>query len=124
MDFQQTEPSQMHWTKTLQESFGSYRFRSGHRAGNIGKLVLFLVVLIHSSSSGAARDSSRIEELSQHFQDPSKGMEPWIFVPEDNIKELKLAEHPGLVTLWEAPVRLRRGSGRTARIFLSNGSTQ
>ncbi len=49
-----------------------------------------------------------------------------------------IIEHPGIIEQpglsypgsWPSgrsravPVRLRRGSGRTARIFLSNGSTQ
>src|SRR5689334_1065630 len=43
-----------------------------------------------------------ISELDQHFNEPGKPVSPWMFVPEENIKEFSTAEHPGLATIYEA----------------------
>jgi hypothetical protein len=50
---------------------------------------------------GAAR-AADISALDQHFNEPGKGLGPWAFVPEDNIREFSTAEHPGLATIYEA----------------------
>jgi hypothetical protein len=51
-------------------------------------------------AENAERVGNDIRKLSQHFLD-RRGTDPWIFIPEENIKELSVAEHPGLVTIWE-----------------------
>lgn len=42
-----------------------------------------------------------IRDLSQHFNQPDGDISPWMFIPEDNIKKLSAAEHPGLLTIWQ-----------------------
>ncbi len=42
-----------------------------------------------------------ITRLSQEFIDPHSTA-PWIFTPQDNIKQVDTTEHPGYVTIWEA----------------------
>ena len=43
-----------------------------------------------------------IRSLSHHFNAPGGDISPWIFVPDDNVKELSTSDSPGLVTVWEA----------------------
>ena len=43
-----------------------------------------------------------IRTLSQHFLDQNGKTAPWTFVPAENIASLSTAEHPGVVTIWEA----------------------
>jgi len=50
-------------------------------------------------SATVARD---IRQLSQHFLDPNGDVSPWMFLPRENIKSLSTAEHPGMLTIWEA----------------------
>jgi len=42
-----------------------------------------------------------IRKLSQHFNAPDGDISPWIFIPDDNIREFSTAEHPGLATIWQ-----------------------
>src|SRR3954454_20161914 len=56
-----------------------------------------------AAAPAAGKDGVRdIRKLSQHFTDPRGDTWPWVFLPEDNIRRLSTAEHPGMVTLWEA----------------------
>jgi hypothetical protein len=48
------------------------------------------------------RPPSDIRSLTQHFNQPGAGIEPWMFVPRSNIAELSTAEHPGTVTIRQA----------------------
>jgi len=43
-----------------------------------------------------------ISRLNQHFNDATKSISPWQFVPKENIKEFSTARHPGLATIFEA----------------------
>lgn len=43
-----------------------------------------------------------IRSLTQHFNQPGGGIEPWIFVPKSNIAEISTEEHPGAVTVRQA----------------------
>jgi hypothetical protein len=43
-----------------------------------------------------------IRELNQHFNRPGADLSPWMFVPQENIKELSTAHSPGLATVWPA----------------------
>ncbi len=59
-----------------------------------------------------------VRDLSQHFNQPGGDTAPWIFIPNDNIREFSTSEHPGLATIWqdgkghdikgilEAPIRI------------------
>lgn len=68
-----------------------------------------ILVQCGGASSLSARD---ISELDQHFNEPGADFSPWIFVPDENIRELSTEEHPGLVTLYEA------GKGRDVKGIL------
>jgi len=50
----------------------------------------------------ARSEPKDIRKLSQHFNEPGGDISPWMFVPADNIKEVSTAEHPGVVTVWQA----------------------
>src|SRR5712692_3648071 len=41
-----------------------------------------------------------IRKLSQHFNNPGADISPWMFVPEENIKEASTTHSPGLATIW------------------------
>jgi len=41
-----------------------------------------------------------IRELSQHFITPGDDVSPWVFYPQENIKDLSTDEHPGFATIW------------------------
>ena len=69
-------------------------------------LSLFLI------GAGAAAQS--ITEFDQHFNDPGADISPWMFVPEDNVKEFSTSEHPGMATIWEA------GKGRDVKGILKH----
>ena len=43
-----------------------------------------------------------ISELDQHFNTPAQAIDPWMFVPKENIQEFSTDEHPGLATIYEA----------------------
>ena len=50
----------------------------------------------------AASSSRDIRELSQHFNKPGADISSWIFVPEENIKEISTTDSPGLAAIWQA----------------------
>jgi len=52
------------------------------------------------TSSERGRQDTRA--LTQHFNQPGGGIEPWMFVPESNIAEISTAEHPGTATIRQA----------------------
>lgn len=54
-----------------------------------------------------------IRKLSQHFIDPGE-MDPWMFVPEENVREISTAENPGYLTIREA------GQGRDIKGILKD----
>jgi hypothetical protein len=62
---------------------------------------IFLVFFVRQELS-ADSPPKDIRTLSQHFLDPSGKTKPWMFVPAENIASLSTAEHPGVVTIWEA----------------------
>jgi hypothetical protein len=63
----------------------------------------FLTLATHESGRLAADPPRKdIRALSQHFLDRHGNTAPWIFVPKENIASLSTAEHPGVVTIWEA----------------------
>src|ERR1700722_19651470 len=70
------------------------------------KYLLFsaAILLVFFARRGLSADSPRkdVRALSQHFLDPSGKTAPWMFVPAENIARLSTAEHPGVVTIWEA----------------------
>ncbi|HVC92929.1 MAG TPA: hypothetical protein VND64_04520 [Pirellulales bacterium] len=43
-----------------------------------------------------------IRNLTEHFNEPGADISPWIFVPDENIKEFSTGKHPGLATIYEA----------------------
>ncbi len=61
-------------------------------------IVLAFLVLVHK---GAAAESD-ISAFDQHFNRPGADVDPWMFVPQDNIKSFSTEEHPGLATIYEA----------------------
>ncbi|NUM54536.1 MAG: hypothetical protein HUU46_12895 [Candidatus Hydrogenedentes bacterium] len=63
----------------------------------IAALLLWLIVA--DTVRSAEND---IRALSQHFGDPNGDIGTWRLVPPENVKEASTAEHPGLLTLWEA----------------------
>ena len=63
------------------------------------RVVVLTILAALSTAQSQTRD---IRMLSQHFTDPAGNYAPWIFVPQENIKEVSTAEHPGLVAVWEA----------------------
>jgi len=52
--------------------------------------------------TGLTATAKDIRELSQHFNEPGADISPWMFIPEDNVKEMSTAEHPGLMAIWQA----------------------
>src|SRR5262245_41423628 len=58
-----------------------------------------VIAAIASSGTTAGQD---ISDFDQHFNAPGKDIAPWMFVPQDNIKEFSTQEHPGLATIYEA----------------------
>jgi hypothetical protein len=63
--------------------------------------------LVVAAALGAAAQvglaaEKKISALNQHFNQPDKPMAPWTFVPASNVKSCSTAEHPGLVTIYEA----------------------
>jgi hypothetical protein len=78
------------------------------------KCLLFMaIVSAMTATRGIVVIGADISDLDQHFNDPGKPVSPWIFVPEDNIKEFSTAEHPGLATIYEA------GKGKDVRGILT-----
>jgi hypothetical protein len=57
-----------------------------------------------SSAPAASIDPGApdIRKLSQHFKEPNDNTAPWRFVPQENIKSLTTATHPGYVTIQDA----------------------
>jgi hypothetical protein len=66
--------------------------------------VLMLTPLFFASAClcGGLLWGGEIRALNQHFNEPGKSIAPWMFVPQQNIKEFSTAEHPGLATIYEA----------------------
>ena len=64
-------------------------------------LPLLLTLLAVAPSMAVAQDKPDIRTLSQHFIDNTNSA-PWQFGPAENIRELSLKEHRGLVTIHEA----------------------
>ena len=62
-------------------------------------LVIFNWALIPISGASETEAAPDIQKLSRHFYNPGP-TDPWIFVPEDNIKRLSTTEHPGLLSIW------------------------
>jgi hypothetical protein len=62
----------------------------------------------------AAAPAQDIRALSQHFNQPGQAIDPWLFIPRENVKEFSTAEHPGLATIYEA------GKGRDIKGVLSD----
>jgi len=58
----------------------------------------FLIAAALLPDSGA----ERINDLSEHFNEPDGDISPWMFIPESNIREMSTREHPGMMTIWEA----------------------
>src|SRR5438874_2265918 len=52
--------------------------------------------------SMAAEAPAGIESLSQHFNQPGKSIDPWMFVPKENILDFSTTMHPGLAVFHEA----------------------
>jgi hypothetical protein len=71
--------------------------------------LLLLVVSLTMGISPASAAEKRISKLNQHFNDPTRDTAPWTFIPASNLKSASTAEHPGLVTIYEA------GQGRDLR---------
>lgn len=73
-----------------------------------------VAILWHGASGAVGQPVAKdIRELSQHFNEPGKGIAPWVFVPSENLKEFSTEEHPGLATIYEA------GKGRDIKGHLS-----
>ena len=71
-----------------------------------------LWLVVGTGVAGGAE--TRISQLNQHFNEPEKDTAPWMFIPESNIKSASTADHPGLVTIYEA------GKGRDIKGVLKN----
>ncbi len=54
------------------------------------------------SNMHSERERPDIRALTQHFNQPGGGIEPWLFVPASNIAEVSTAEHPGTATIRQA----------------------
>jgi hypothetical protein len=59
-------------------------------------------LLLIAIAGGGTALGEDISDLDQHFNSPGKDIAPWMFVPEENIKEFSTEEHPGLATIFEA----------------------
>jgi hypothetical protein len=62
----------------------------------MNRMVFSLIMILSIGRCHA----SNIKEFSQHFNVPNGDISPWVFVPQDNIKEMSTSEHPGLLTIW------------------------
>ena len=51
---------------------------------------------------GASQTYHDIRTLTQHFNRSGGDISPWMFIPSENVKEISTAEHPGLLTIWQA----------------------
>jgi hypothetical protein len=74
------------------------------REQSLGFHGLLAVSLIAASLTCWAEDGpgkKDIRELTQHFTNPAS-MDPWVFVPTENIREISLSENPGYLTIREA----------------------
>jgi len=61
---------------------------------------LCMVLAVGLAAPSHAEDDIRV--LNQHFNTPGADISPWMFVPEENIKEISTKEAPGLATIWQA----------------------
>jgi len=59
-------------------------------------------------------ESADIRRLSDHFSDVNDSLDPWRFVPPENIERATKAEHPGLLAIYE------RGLGKDVRGILKH----
>lgn len=71
------------------------------RSRSIKSTLASLAILVCCLGEAHSQDRPDIRKLSQHFID-EKDTGPWQFVPSENIKEVSLSEHRGLVTIREA----------------------
>lgn len=61
------------------------------------------IVLVATLGRGTVESrADDISALDQHFNAPGSAITPWMFVPNENIKEFSTEEHPGLATIYEA----------------------
>ena len=70
----------------------------------MGFLRVFLLIIV-LAQLGLRRSTAAEREISgfdQHFNRPGANVNPWVFVPQENIKEFSTEEHPGLATIYEA----------------------
>ena len=72
---------------------------SGTRGSRLLPSAIALALGLTASAVAAQGD---ISALDQHFNQPGRDISPWMFVPEENIKEFSTEEHPGLATIYEA----------------------
>lgn len=61
--------------------------------------VLSLLILVSNDISGTGKDRD-IRKLNQHFID-GDNLNPWMFIPESNIREMTATENPGYLTIRE-----------------------
>jgi hypothetical protein len=70
--------------------------------------IVFVLSLILSGpvrilrAADAETAVQNISALDQHFNRPGADIAPWVFVPQENLKEFSTEEHPGLATIYEA----------------------
>jgi len=76
-------------------------------------LSITMVGLTLAAGPAVCETDKDIRNLSQHFISP-EGMDPWMFVPEDNISEISTSENPGYVTVRQA------GKGQDIRGILKD----
>jgi hypothetical protein len=62
------------------------------------RTALVATVIFHASSGFG----KNIEDLTQHFNKPGKDIQPWMFVPQSNIKDINTSIQPGVVSIREA----------------------
>ena len=76
------------------------------------RLLLATVYLLPLTMCAPCAAADDISQFSQHFNKPGGDIAPWMFIPQENIKETSTTEHPGMMAVWE------NGKGRDIKGIL------
>ena len=86
-----------------------FRFKTG-----ICLLILLWALISTTDSRPSSKSKKDLRSLNQHFNEPGGDISPWIFIPEDNVKEVSTEESPGLLTVRQV------GNGKDIRGILED----